>query len=85
LPSSFRARTIYSPEAADIFVRWGGRGPVVVLITDMRKNSDSWAPLAADLIRIHHRVVPDLRGIGKSSKPEAGYDEKTQARTFAPS
>jgi len=26
LPSSFQAKTIRSPEAADIFVRWGGRG-----------------------------------------------------------
>jgi hypothetical protein len=31
LPSSFQAKTIHSPEA-DIFVRWGGKGPVVVLI-----------------------------------------------------
>jgi hypothetical protein len=27
-----QARTIHSPEATDIFVRWGGKGPVVVLI-----------------------------------------------------
>ena len=25
-------------------------------------------------------MVPDLRGIGKSSKPEGGYDKKTQAK-----
>jgi pimeloyl-ACP methyl ester carboxylesterase len=25
-------------------------------------------------------VVPDLRGIGRSSKPETGYDKKTQAK-----
>ena len=25
-------------------------------------------------------VVPDLRGIGKSSKPEVGYDKKTEAK-----
>src|SRR5439155_206345 len=30
LPSSFQQRTIHSPEGADIFVRWGGSGPVVV-------------------------------------------------------
>jgi pimeloyl-ACP methyl ester carboxylesterase/quercetin dioxygenase-like cupin family protein len=28
----------------------------------------------------HTVVVPDLRGIGKSSKPEGGYDKKTQAK-----
>jgi pimeloyl-ACP methyl ester carboxylesterase/uncharacterized RmlC-like cupin family protein len=80
LPSSFQAKTIHSPEAADIFVRWGGKGPAVVLIHGYAENSDSWAPLAADLMKDHTVVVPDLRGIGKSSKPEGGYDKKTQAK-----
>src|ERR1700675_2788055 len=80
LPPSFQARTIHSPEGADIFVRWGGSGPVVVLIHGYAENSDSWAPLATDLMNDHTVVVPDLRGIGKSSKPEGGYDEKTQAK-----
>ncbi len=80
LPSSFQAKTIHSPEGADIFVRWGGSGPVVVLIHGYAENSDSWAPLAADLIKDHTVVVPDLRGIGRSSKPADGYDKKTQAK-----
>src|SRR6202171_2449407 len=80
LPSSFQQSTIYSPEGADIFVRSGGSGPVVVLIHGYAENSDSWAPLAADLMKDHTVVVPDLRRIGKSSKPESGYDEKTQAK-----
>src|SRR5438552_1584545 len=80
LPSSFQAKTIDSPEGADIFVRWGGSGPVVVLIHGYAENSDSWAPLAADLMKDHTLVVPDLRGIGHSSKPADGYDKKTQAK-----
>jgi len=80
LPSSFQAKTIHSPEGADIFVRWGGSGPVVVLIHGYAENSDSWAPLAADLMKDHTVVVPDLRGIGRSSKPAGGYDKKTQAK-----
>ena len=79
LPSSFQAKTVHSPAGADLFVRWGGKGPVVVLIHGYAENSDSWAPLAADLMKDHTVVVPDLRGIGKSSKPEGGYDKKTQA------
>src|SRR5437763_12813703 len=82
LPSSFQAKTIHGPEAADIFVRWGGKGPVVVLIHGYAENSDSWAPLAADLMKDHTVVVPDLRGIGKSSKPEGGYDKKTNSKTL---
>ena len=80
LPSSFQAKTIHSPAGADIFVRWGGKGSVVLLIHGYAENSDSWAPLAADLTKDHTVVVPDLRGIGKSSKPESGYDKKTQAK-----
>lgn len=80
LPSSFKARTIHSPAGAEIFVRSGGSGPVVVLIHGYAENSDSWAPLAADLMKDHTVVVPDLRGIGRSSKPEGGYDKKTQAK-----
>jgi pimeloyl-ACP methyl ester carboxylesterase/uncharacterized RmlC-like cupin family protein len=80
LPSGFQSKTLHSPAGADIFVRWGGKGPVVVLIHGYAENSDSWAPLAANLMKDHTVVVPDLRGIGKSSKPEGGYDKKTQAK-----
>jgi pimeloyl-ACP methyl ester carboxylesterase len=80
LPSSFQAKTIHSPEGADIYVRWGGTGPVAVLLHGYAENSDSWAPLAADLMKDHTVVVPDLRGIGRSSKPEGGYDKKAQAK-----
>ena len=79
LPSSFPARTIHSPHGADIFVRSGGNGPVVVLLHGYAENSDSWEPLATDLMKDHTVVVPDLRGIGRSSKPPDGYDKKTQA------
>jgi pimeloyl-ACP methyl ester carboxylesterase len=80
LPSSFHATTIHSPEGADIFVRSGGTGPTVVLLHGYAENSDSWAPLAEDLMKDHTVVVPDLRGIGRSSKPSGGYDKKTQAK-----
>jgi pimeloyl-ACP methyl ester carboxylesterase/uncharacterized RmlC-like cupin family protein len=80
LPASFQVKTIHSPEGADIFVRWGGTGPVALLLHGYAENSDSWAPLAADLMKNHTVVVPDLRGIGKSSKPETGYDKKTEAK-----
>jgi pimeloyl-ACP methyl ester carboxylesterase len=80
LPSGFQSRTIHSPANAEIFVRYGGHGPVVVLLHGYAENSDSWAPLAEDLMKDHTVVVPDLRGIGRSSKPAGGYDKKTQAQ-----
>ena len=42
-----------------------------------------WAPLAKVLIRDHKVIVPDLRGMGFSSYPDAGYDKKTQATDIA--
>jgi pimeloyl-ACP methyl ester carboxylesterase len=79
LPSTFTAQTIHSPAGADIFVRSGGKGPVVVLIHGYGETSDSWGPLAAELVKTYTVVVPDLRGIGRSSQPAGGYDKKTQA------
>lgn len=79
LPLTFKAQTVASPQGADIFVRSGGSGPVVVLLHGYAETSDSWAPLAAELIKDFTVVVPDLRGIGRSSRPPGGYDKKTQA------
>ncbi len=79
LPSTLKPRTVASPEGADIFVRSGGSGPAVVLLHGYAETSDSWAPLAAELIKSYTVVVPDLRGIGRSSRPVGGYDKKTQA------
>src|ERR1700736_3643631 len=79
LPSTFNAQTVTSPTGTDIFVRSGGAGPVVVLLHGYAETSDSWGPLAAELIRSYTVVVPDLRGMGHSSRPAGGYDKKTQA------
>lgn len=77
-PSSFRTQDIKT-EGATIHVRVGGKGPAVVLLHGFGDTGDMWAPLAADLVRDHTVVVPDLRGMGLSSHPEGGYDKKTQA------
>jgi pimeloyl-ACP methyl ester carboxylesterase len=79
LPSTFRARTVASPEGASIFVRSGGSGPAVVLLHGYAETSDSWGPLATALAKNYTVVVPDLRGIGRSSRPAGGSDKKTQA------
>src|SRR3569832_2194337 len=61
-----------------IHVRVGGSGPAVVLLHGYGETGDMWAPLAANLARDHRVVVPDLRGMGLSTKPAGGYDKKTQ-------
>jgi pimeloyl-ACP methyl ester carboxylesterase len=79
LPPTFQASTVTSPEGASIFVRSGGSGPAIVLLHGYAETSDSWAPLATALAKSYTVVVPDLRGIGRSSRPAGGYDKKTQA------
>ena len=79
LPSTFKEQLVHSPAGADIFVRSAGTGPAVVLIHGYAETSDSWAPLAAELVKTYTVIVPDLRGIGRSSRPAGGYDKKNQA------
>ena len=81
-PASFRSQEI-ATNGATIHVRVGGKGPAAVLLHGHAETGDMWAPMAADLARDHTVVVPDLRGLGLSSKPAGGFDKKTQARDIA--
>lgn len=78
----FAVRDVAAP-GATIHVRTGGSGPAVVLLHGYGETGDMWAPLAADLARDHTVIVPDLRGLGLSSKPAGGFDKKTQAEDVA--
>jgi pimeloyl-ACP methyl ester carboxylesterase len=64
---------------ATLHVRVGGRGPAVVLLHGFGNTGDMWGALADALVADHTLIVPDLRGLGLSSKPDSGYDKKTQA------
>jgi len=66
-----------------LHVRIGGKGPAVLLLHGYGETGDMWAPLARDLMRDHTVIVPDLRGMGLSAKPAAGYDKKTQGVDMA--
>ena len=79
---SFRVEEI-STAGATIHIRYGGNGPAVVLLHGYGETGDMWVPMARDLMRDHTVVVPDLRGLGLSSKPEGGFDKKAQAQDVA--
>jgi pimeloyl-ACP methyl ester carboxylesterase len=81
-PASFQIRDI-ATNGTTIHVRVGGKGPAVVLLHGYGETGDMWAPMAADLARDHTVIVPDLRGLGLSAKPEGGFDKKTQAGDVA--
>ncbi|MGU7783295.1 alpha/beta fold hydrolase [Burkholderia sp. PU8-34] len=79
LPIGFKERVVSVSDGAKIFVRSGGAGPAVVLIHGFGDTGVMWGPLAAKLAKDHTVIVPDLRGMGLSSKPPGGYDKKSQA------
>lgn len=81
-PASFTTQEI-ATNGTTIHVRVGGSGPAVVLLHGYGETGDMWAPMAADLVRDHTVVVPDLRGLGLSAKPAGGFDKKTQAGDVA--
>ena len=77
-PPNFQSKEIKT-NGTTIYTRFGGIGPAVVLLHGYGETGDMWAPMAADFAADHTVVVPDLRGLGLSSKPEGGFDKKTQA------
>ncbi len=76
-PDDFSTQEI-AANGATIHVRVGGHGPAVVLLHGYGETGDMWVPMAVELARDHTVVVPDLRGLGLSSKPAGGFDKKTQ-------
>ncbi len=46
-------------------------------------TGDMWAPLAAELMRDHTVIAPDLRGMGLSAGAAGGYTKKNQAEDIA--
>lgn len=72
-----------STNGVTIHVRTAGVGPAVLLLHGYGETGDMWVLLAKDLVRDHTVIVPDLRGLGLSSKPAQGYDKKLQAVDMA--
>lgn len=51
-----------------------GEGDPVVLLHGWPQNSAAWDQIVPLLAREYQVIVPDLRGMGSSSKPHDGYD-----------
>jgi pimeloyl-ACP methyl ester carboxylesterase len=81
-PPTFRTQKI-AANGTTIHARVGGTGPAILMLHGYGETGDMWAPLAAEFVRDHTVIVPDLRGMGLSDRPEGGYDKKTQARDMA--
>lgn len=81
-PAAFRTKDI-PVNGTTIHVRVGGSGAAVVLLHGYGDTGDMWAPLAAELMREHTVIVPDLRGMGLSAVATEGFTKKNQAEDVA--
>jgi len=81
-PRGFQSREI-ATNGTTLHVRVGGTGTAVLLLHGFGDTGDMWSPLAATLMKDHTVVVLDLRGMGLSDHPEAGYEKKNQAVDMA--
>jgi hypothetical protein len=81
-PPGMSARMVET-NGTTLHVRTGGAGPAVVLLHGYGETGDMWGALAADLAPTHTVIVPDLRGMGLSAKPDGGYDKANQGRDIA--
>jgi pimeloyl-ACP methyl ester carboxylesterase len=77
-PAAMQAREIET-NGVTIHMRVGDHGPAVVMLHGFGTTGDMWAYLAGALVEDRTVIVPDLRGLGLSSKPDGGYDKKNQA------
>jgi pimeloyl-ACP methyl ester carboxylesterase len=57
----------------------GGQGDPIVLLHGWPQTWYEWDHIMAALAKNYTVIVPDLRGLGDSSKPVTGYDGKTTA------
>jgi pimeloyl-ACP methyl ester carboxylesterase len=81
-PPGFHAQRVET-NGTSLYVRVGGTGPAVVMLHGFGDTGDMWAPIAAQLMKDHTVVVPDLRGMGWSAHPESGYTKKNQGVDIA--
>lgn len=70
--------------AADAWTPEATSGPPFVLVHGLASNARLWDGVAASLVASGHAVVTvDLRGHGRSSKPDGPYDVPTVADDLA--
>jgi haloacetate dehalogenase len=61
-------------------VRHGGSGPPLLLLHGYPETHMMWGQVADDLARDFTVIAPDLRGYGKSSKPETTKDHEPYSK-----
>src|SRR5207237_3005963 len=61
------------------YLKAGTGKKALVLIHGFGDTSHMWIPLFDEFGKDYTIIAPDMRGLGESSRPMAGYDKKTIA------
>lgn len=77
-PANFKHQ-VTNVNGVNIHYVIGGEGEPLVLVHGFGQNWYMWNRLLPELSKHFTVIAPDLRGVGESGKPEAGYDKKTMA------
>lgn len=72
--------TVVNTGEAEIYLRYGGQGPPLLLLHGHPQTHIMWHELAPKLAEEYTVVMPDLRGYGDSSKPESADDHSTYSK-----
>jgi esterase len=60
---------------------WGGQGPVVCLLHGLTCQHNDWDEMAPKLVEAGFHVLgPDMKGHGRSDRPETGYSPEDLAK-----
>ena len=79
LPAGFASR-FAEVNGVRLHYSIGGKGSPVVLLHGYAQTGHMWQPIMPLLAERHRVIVPDLRGAGRSGRPESGYDKKNMAK-----
>lgn len=66
------------PELSQHYVS-AGDGEALVLLHGFPQTWYEWMPVLPELAKHYRVIMPDLRGLGASSRPAGGYDKDTMA------
>lgn len=70
-------------EGAELFCRIAGAGEPLLLLHGFPQTGAMWAGLAPRLAEHFTVVVPDLRGYGRSSRPDSSHGQAYSKRAMA--
>jgi pimeloyl-ACP methyl ester carboxylesterase len=79
LPDGWGSRFARGADGVRLHYVVAGSGPPVVLLHGWPQTSFAWRGTMERLAARFTLIAPDLRGLGRSERPAAGYDKRTIA------